>query len=425
MRRSTNQSEFDPGPALDRMPAAIGFVRVLPASASGKSGGFRVVFANMPFVYWTGLVVGTTFSTGPADLRGDPDLARLCHRAAGGAQSRSVFQHGSYVRELEATAWPSYPDTVGVMLQEAGASTPTGTEPGAEPEVADLTSNLNEVIIGTDKWGRLKYVSPVATEMLGFTPRELTGQLMDHLILEDDRPIWEARLALAVSGSRETFEVRFRHKQAGPRYLRVSLRKRDPAVRPCILLGTLADVDSERKLDDALTHLALRDPLTKAVSEALFHDRLSLAANLSRRTREQISLMAIALDNLEDVPHRKGTAAGERLLIQVAERLRGLLRKGDTVARSRRDEFYVILPGCRRRGGAAVVGRRIQGALQAPQKVDGTLVTPSVTVGIANLPDDALDADNLLKLALVALSQARQQGRGSFRLYSPVEQKRG
>jgi diguanylate cyclase (GGDEF)-like protein len=153
----------------------------------------------------------------------------------------------------------------------------------------------------------------------------------------------------------------------------------------------------ERALTDRLTGLPNREALRVAVDLAL------------ERPRTRAALLFLDLDRFKPVNDTFGHHAGDLVLQEVARRLQSTLRAGELAARLGGDEFAVFLP----RGlEAPAVAQRILGAIEEPFLVEGLEVRISSSVGIARFPEDGGDHDALLRVADVALYDAKQSGRG-------------
>ena len=145
-------------------------------------------------------------------------------------------------------------------------------------------------------------------------------------------------------------------------------------------------------------------------------DRLALALAQARRKTETLAVIFLALDRFEVA----GSTDGDDLLQSAGERLWGLIREGDTVARVGGNEFAILLSGISEVEGAVAVSRRILEDFRRPWVLDGHEFHLSTSIGIAICPDDGEDAETLLKNAAAAMCRAKEQGRDDFQLYTPA-----
>ncbi|HEX6630011.1 MAG TPA: EAL domain-containing protein [Gemmatimonadaceae bacterium] len=182
---------------------------------------------------------------------------------------------------------------------------------------------------------------------------------------------------------------------------------------------------AERERAEAqLAHQAFHDPLTGLANRVLFRERVEHALTRAGRNAERVTVLFVDLDGFKTVNDSLGHAAGDRLLVHVAERLLNATRGCDTVARLGGDEFAILLENVREMADAVRVAERAGGALAAPFQVDGAELVLGASIGIARA-DDASDAapgaraDALLRDADVAMYEAKAQGKGCYALFEP------
>ncbi|HET8541812.1 MAG TPA: EAL domain-containing protein [Anaeromyxobacter sp.] len=170
----------------------------------------------------------------------------------------------------------------------------------------------------------------------------------------------------------------------------------------------------ERKAAEArLAHDAFHDALTGLPNRALFRDRLAHAIGASRRhPDERYAVLFLDIDRFKVVNDSLGHAAGDHLLVIVAQRLAGSIRPGDTVARLGGDEFGVLLEGIKAAGDAAQVADRIHAALATSVDLDGHETFVSASIGIAIQSERYAQPEQVLRDADVAMYQAKLKGKG-------------
>lgn len=165
-----------------------------------------------------------------------------------------------------------------------------------------------------------------------------------------------------------------------------------------------------------LTH---RDPLTGLPNRVLFAELLAHSIQMAQHASMHFALLCLDLDKFAAINETLGHGLGDRVLVQAAQRLRGLLPERDALARVGGDEFYVILDRDQGERGVALAAQRMLDALAAPFALDGQTVYVSASIGVALYPEDGATADELLSRADATLHQAKADGRGSLRFFSP------
>jgi diguanylate cyclase (GGDEF)-like protein len=178
-------------------------------------------------------------------------------------------------------------------------------------------------------------------------------------------------------------------------------------------------VTTVRQREEQLRYQAFHDPLTGLANRLLFRDRLEHAAILREREPAPLTVLFLDLDDFKLVNDRLGHAAGDALLVDVAERLRACLRKGDTVARLGGDEFAVLLEDADQ--PPVLLAERIVAAMDVPFQLGQHRAQVSGSVGVATVDtfgEPAAVADQLLHRADVAMYAAKHRSKGSFVVYS-------
>ena len=170
------------------------------------------------------------------------------------------------------------------------------------------------------------------------------------------------------------------------------------------------------ELLEQVRHQALHDPLTDLPNASLVRDRAERAlASLSRHPGRRTGLLFVDLDRFKTVNDEHGHAAGDAVLREVAHRLAGSVRAGDTVGRLGGDEFVVLLPDLSGPGNAYAVAGKVLERLRTPIEVDGQPTMVTASLGVAVAPDDAVDYEALLARADASMYRAKESGRNTVR----------
>jgi diguanylate cyclase (GGDEF)-like protein/PAS domain S-box-containing protein len=249
------------------------------------------------------------------------------------------------------------------------------------------------------------------------TPREL----LERVHPEDARDA-SAQLEAHLRGEASRYEHahRIRRRDGSWRWvLERGVASREGG-EPTRMVGLVTDISAHKESEERLRHHAFHDALTGLPNRALFMDRVQHAVARARRSpADAFAVLMLDLDRFKNVNDSLGHAAGDRLLIRVAERIGACVRDGDTVARLGGDEFSVLLESLGNEHEAERVAEQIQRALATPIPLDGHDLVASASIGIVLARDDAFDALSLLRRADQAMYAAKKQGRGRQVLFEP------
>ncbi len=187
--------------------------------------------------------------------------------------------------------------------------------------------------------------------------------------------------------------------------------------------GVVMEITDRRRLQDQLAHQATHDPLTQLPNRTLFRQRLGEALDPDGHRPDGVPAAAVLyldLDGFKEVNDRLGHEAGDQLLIAVGERLRGVLRPGDTAARLGGDEFAAVLVPPIDGSDASRLATDVVYALIEPFQLDDGPARISASVGIALGVAGQDDPDAVLRAADVALRDAKAAGKATFAIYEQV-----
>jgi diguanylate cyclase (GGDEF)-like protein/PAS domain S-box-containing protein len=284
-----------------------------------------------------------------------------------------------------------------------------------------LTEQVPAIIYraALDKYSQITYISP-RVETLGYAADEWTQNpdMWEKLLHPEDRPGVLQKLAESHrSNTPFSAEYRLRTKSGEWRHFSDEAQQiYDDHGRPLYLQGVMLDI-TERKQSEANVHrLAYYDSLTGLPNRILLMDRLGQILTLSRREKRMCALIFLNIDRLKTLNDALGHAAGDLLLKAVAERLAGILREDDTLARMTGDEFAILLQGLDTAAHTAnrhahIVVEKIHQALKQPFSNGHEEVTVTVSLGVTLFPELEHDAaDSVLRRADTALHRAKKGG---------------
>jgi len=288
-----------------------------------------------------------------------------------------------------------------------------------------ILDNVADGIITVDERLVVRSYNPAAERLFGHAADEVIGKDFARLIAEPYRPEIKPRLRTYLRAQQGLFEMGS-HETIG-------LRK-DGTTFPMefnvgwlgpqrLVVGSLRDVSERKAETEALQYRALHDSLTGLSNRTFLRERLEETIRAGEREMKPCAVLLMDLDGFKSVNDSLGHEAGDRLLQQVSQRMRGVLRKADTIARYGGDEFAVVPWGATDVPRAVLIAEKILQAVGKPFTIDDQPITVNLSIGIAVFPQHAEDADALTRRADVAMFTAKR-ARSGFSVYS-VDQEGG
>ncbi len=295
--------------------------------------------------------------------------------------------------------------------------------------VAAVAFQSRDGMVVTDSHGVILQVNRSFSEVTGYSAEEAIGKTLSLIRSGRHdasfyRTMWEAI-------RREGFwqgKIWNRRKDGGvyPEWLSISAI-RDSNGQTTHYFGEFADISEPREAERKILELAFYDPLTGLPNRRLLLDRLHQAVHGSVRNNCFGALLLLDLDHFKTLNDTRGHDTGDHLLIEVAQRLREVLRDTDTAARLGGDEFVVLLENM---GGddvlaantAEAIADKIRSSLRQPFMLEDLASHIGASIGITLFHKSTESVENLLKQADLALYQAKDAGRDTIRFYSPEMQ---
>src|SRR5579859_4432153 len=201
-----------------------------------------------------------------------------------------------------------------------------------------ITENAADMIAVIDQNGKRLYNSPAYQRILGYGPEELAAtSSMDQIHPDDRARVQEVSAKATSTGRGEQLEYRIRHKDGSWRFLESTTSTiRNPQGEAVGLVIVNRDITERKRAEERLVHQSFHDSLTDLPNRSLFLDRLQRSIAVSRRHSDfKCAVLFIDIDEFKVFNDSLGHALGDRLLVQIAQRLRGGLRGSDTISRPR------------------------------------------------------------------------------------------
>ena len=284
--------------------------------------------------------------------------------------------------------------------------------------VADFTYDC-ELWLGPDK--EMLHVSPSCGRITGY-PREKFMENPDfiaEIIHKDDLPLWERHMS-GISGEEDEF-VDFRILHADGRLRWLSQVSRNVFGHEGARLGvrcSMRDITSRKAMERQLRHQALHDPLTGLANRTLCLDRIQRTLERSKRRNHYYAVAFIDLDRFKVINDSLGHACGDKLLMEVGERLEKCVRGLDTVSRFGGDEFILILDELESAKEGVGIVKRVLDDLRRPFFIEGQEVRTSSSIGMVLSPTTHDNPEDMLRNANIAMYRAKGSGRDRIKVFN-------
>ena len=274
-------------------------------------------------------------------------------------------------------------------------------------------------ILRLDRDGCAVEINPATEQMLGYSAGELGSMHFREYMHHEDHDRADVLFRDLLRGGRESFQLEARYSRKDGELVWAHVRaalERDQEGQPAYAVTMIENITARKRAEAELIrqselnqHQALHDPLTGLPNRLLFGERIEHAISHAERSDKGLAILMMDLNRFKEVNDSLGHQAGDELLKEVGERLRGALRASATVARLGGDEFGLLLPDPSDTEEVLGVIERIRTALEQPIYVQELPLAIEASIGIAVFPTHGRDAELLIQRADVAMYAAKQE----------------
>ncbi|MHB1232742.1 MAG: bifunctional diguanylate cyclase/phosphodiesterase [Burkholderiales bacterium] len=279
-----------------------------------------------------------------------------------------------------------------------------------------------EALVISDEQGRIVKANAHTEQLFGYSREELIGQPMQSLIPErlrnayaDYRDGQFAASAVREMGVDAGFFAQRKDGTEFPADISLGALKTE---KGHWVISAVRDMSERKKFEAQILHQATHDALTGLPNRRLFQELLSRAMARALRTERIVAVMFLDLDGFKKINDTLGHEEGDKLLKAVAERLLGLLRQDDVVARQGGDEFTILLQDVRIVQDMIQVAEKLLACIAEPLHVGTREMHITASIGITVFPFDDNDVDSLLRNADTAMYRAKDLGKNNFQFYT-------
>ncbi len=239
----------------------------------------------------------------------------------------------------------------------------------------------------------------------------------------EDEPDFRKQLNSLFSGEKSSLLGRARlhqtaKKEAWIEYRFIAGETKSNQVQS--ISGVLRDITQSYLLEKHISHMALHDALTELPNRILFEDRAKVALRTAKRKGTKVAVAFVDLDHFKNVNDQHGHGAGDQMLVNLANALKGSLRSGDTLARWGGDEFVVLITDLENTVDVRDVMVKFANVCERPITIDGNQFNVTCSMGVAIYPEDGESVETMLSQADRAMFFAKEQGRNTIRYVSDM-----
>ena len=329
-------------------------------------------------------------------------------------RDRAILLLGQYQKQQELKKSVS-------LTNRTSQSDSDDAEPSGKSMLEQIIDTTPILINATDRNGKFLFLNSYQAALFGRNPEELVGQPISEILSPDlverekrrNNVILETGISIPNYEEKyvsEGIELTF-HCNKSP-----LLNKDNQTIG---ILTTGLDITARKFAEEHRTHLALHDMLTGLPNRTLLSDRMRVAIDESHTTGKGAALLLLDLDRFKVINDTRGHQAGDMLLRQVAERLSNALDKNGFAARIGGDEFAIVIQNLDSHDDVVAICSNLLVQIGQPYSVGGVEQLIGASIGIALIPEDGNSADELLRLADLAMYEAKSSGRNRFCFFSP------
>ncbi|WP_373036509.1 EAL domain-containing protein [Sulfurimonas sp.] len=284
---------------------------------------------------------------------------------------------------------------------------------------SEVFSKMSDGVVITDANQRILKVNEAFTNITGYTSEEIKGQTPKIFSSgwHDEKfykQMWE-EIKLKGQWSGEIID----RKKNSERYVSevniIALYNDEGALTNYISIAN--DISKKKEQEKLIHNLAYFDALTELPNRFLFEERVLNRIPFAKRNKQKLAIIFIDMDNFKNVNDTLGHFTGDIFLVEVAKRIKGILREQDTLARLGGDEFTVLLEDVSSILDIVPIAEKIIAAFEAPILLENKDIYTGVSMGISIYPDDGENYDELIKAADTAMYQVKASGKNNFKFF--------
>lgn len=282
----------------------------------------------------------------------------------------------------------------------------------SEAFARSIIDHATEGIITTDINGIIKYINPAVEKIFSYSAKDILEKNINLLIPELD---YNNSFSEELANLNRKIDGVTSDACKLPIEFNIS---KFFVGEQCFFTIMLRDVTERKQYEEMIRYQAFYDSLTGLPNRLLLKERISYHIDYGKNTGQKFAVMYLDLDRFKLVNDTLGHDIGDKLLKEIANRLKNCVQGGDTVARIGGDEFIILLPEITNEQRAVKIANKILQVIREPLIIDSHEFYMSISIGVTIYPDDGESEKTLMTNGDIAMYRAKQKGKNNFQLYT-------
>lgn len=291
----------------------------------------------------------------------------------------------------------------------------------SEERYRTIIEEMEEWYFETDLAGTIIFSNDVFAKVVGYSQKELIGLDFRSITKREESDLLYNLFNQVFKTGQSTKNIPYEFIRTDGAVTSAEFSifpKRDKEGQVCGFKGVGHDITERKRAGEKIQYLATHDVLTELPNRSMFSQLLNHAIQAAHRYRRQFAVLFIDLDRFKIINDTLGHEAGDRLLQEIARRLKQPLRAVDVVARLGGDEFVILIEEVSDSSQVATVAHKILTSIIKPLTLMGQECRITASIGICLYPKDAEDEQSLMKNADIAMYLAKEEGKNNYQFYS-------
>lgn len=268
--------------------------------------------------------------------------------------------------------------------------------------------------------GTFKYVSEASENVTGYKPEERIGRKVYEFYDGEDQKKLEEMINFVLSDDSKKIQGDVVLKTKGGKELNLEAHLHNLLHEPAVegIVVHVRDITKRVEMEQKITYISNHDELTGLPNSTYFKKQLRLQCQYAKENHTKFALMMLDIDGLKYINYSLGHEYGDRLIIEIVNRIKKFFDENIFMSRYSDDHFAIIVQGFESYAEYESIVLGLIGLFSQPYKVDKYHLDVSINVGICIFPEDSTDADDISKQSKIALIRAKREGRNTFKFYS-------